>query len=55
MVNRQINQEIELYTTPGKENKTKSKFTKKREEEPFIFLVFFQKQKELLSFFKNPP
>jgi hypothetical protein len=44
MVNRQINQEIELYTTPGKQNKEKSNFTRKGGREIFTFLVYFQKQ-----------
>jgi hypothetical protein len=51
MVKRQINQEIELYTTPGKKNKEKAKFARKREEDFLTFLVYFQKKARIFSLF----
>ena len=50
MVNEQINQEIELHTTPGKKNKRKSKFIRNREGDFLFFLLTYSKKKEGIIF-----
>ena len=52
MVNTQTNQGEKLNTTPWKKNKEKSKFTRKREEKFFVFLLtYLKKKRELFLFF----
>ena len=50
MVKRQINQEIELHTTPGKKNKEKILKSHKEEEIFLFFLLDFLKKKEGIIF-----
>jgi len=51
-------QEVELNTTPWKQNKKKSKFTRKKGGKFFSFLIYFQKGQKGKKIFlssKHPP